>query len=254
MTHQAGRHAGRRSGHRSGPDRDPALCGDAARLRRAALAYLTLALAALGGCTAPPPRPVPLPVPAQPVAPQVSAPVLLPGCVLPLPELLAQAATPRAVLAVQVDAGGQVTAAKVRAGTGSADLDVALQSALQACRFQPASALDLATLQRIDVASDRMLEVRWTVPPVPYGPHRCLTPDYPRLALRREEAGRVRVQFRKDAATGAIETHLRQAAPGAGSLVALSLRAVSICLQHETARAQLPPDTWFAIDYDWRLE
>jgi TonB family protein len=213
-----------------------------------------MALAALSGCAAPPARPVPPPLLARAVAPEVTAPVLLPGCLLPPPGLLAQAETPRVLLMLQVDAAGQVTAAEVRAGTGSADLDRALQTALQACRFQPASALDLATLRRSDVASDRMLEVRWAVPPVPYGPHRCLTPDYPRQALRREEAGRVRVLFRKDAATGAIETRLREAAPGAGSLVALSLRAVNDCLQHEAARAQLPPDTWFAVDYDWRLE
>jgi TonB family protein len=180
--------------------------------------------------------------------------MLQPGCLLPEPALLARGQTRQTVVLVKVDAAGGVTEAKVFGGTGVAEVDEALAQAVTRCRFTPAYDWDYATRTRTDVASGRELTLQWSAQPAAGGPHRCAMPDYPNAARRTEEAGTVVVQFRKLGTTGEVQAQLAPQGPRLRHLGPLSLQAVQACLQHEAVRAELAPDRWVSVAFEWRLE
>lgn len=209
-----------------------------------------LLCAALVSCAA---QPVVAPVKVAPAPPVRFDAVLLPGCLLPAPSLLAQASRPGATMTVSIDAAGSVSSAVLASSTGSAELDASLQAAMRRCRFAPAYEVDRSTHSRMEVPEGRTLGIHWPSPPAEFGPHRCFTPDYPHTARRAEEQGRIVAMFRKSSATGEVESQLRSDSAPLRTLRALSLAAVSACMAHEEARAMAPADKWVSILYDWRL-
>lgn len=180
--------------------------------------------------------------------------VLQPGCLLPAPSLLAQAPTPRATLEVAIDATGQVTSADIAESTGSRELDSSLKSAVQRCRFSSAYEIDQVAFSRKELPEVRTMVVSWPVPAPEFGPHRCLTPEYPHAARRAEEQGHVTVLFRKDPMNGQIETRLRPDSPPLRTLKALTLATVSACMEHEEVRSVVPAGVWMSVTYEWRLQ
>jgi TonB family protein len=215
--------------------------------RGAGAAIPVLAAAVLVSCAVPAP-------PAPVAAPARFAAVLQPGCLLPPPGLLAQAAVPWVGVFVRVGESGQVLSARLRASTGSPDLDAAMPAAVMKCRFEPAYVVDPSTHARSMVQDTYHLQASWSVPPHEFGPHRCFTPGYPHAALRAEQEGRVIVMFRKNSATGKIDTLFRpDSAPGR-MVRDVSLRAVVDCLAHEEVHAGMPMDQWMGVPYLWKLE
>lgn len=228
--------------HRPGPRAARQPCG-------AGVAMPVLAGALAVSCAVPAPEPV-----AAPARPARFAAVLQPGCLLPPPGLLAQAAVPWAGVSVRVGESGQVLSARLRASTGSPVLDVAMPDAVMKCRFEPAYVVDPSTHARSMVQDTYNLQASWSVPPHEFGPHRCFTPGYPHAALRAEQEGRVIVMFRKNSATGKIDTLFRQDSAPGRTVRAVSLRAVVECLAHEEAHAGMPMDQWMSVPYLWKLD
>ncbi|MBI5270127.1 MAG: hypothetical protein HY856_10675 [Burkholderiales bacterium] len=209
-------------------------------------------LAMLASCAAQ--RPAPVPVVPLPSPPLRFAPVLEPGCLLPRPELLLQAPSRQATMALDVDETGRVVAASLHASTGLSELDSALKAAVLLCRLAPAYVLEGQPRVRRNVAEKHELTVTWPATGPLVGPQRCFTPDYPHAARRAEETGRVVVLFRKSSASGQAEVQVRPGSVGFRSLRSLSTRTVSDCLAHDEVSATLPVDQWISVAYDWRLE
>jgi TonB family protein len=180
--------------------------------------------------------------------------VLLPGCLLPAPSLLAQATSHRATLTVAVDAVGNVSSAVLAESTGSTLLDHAVQAAMLQCHFAPAYEIDQVAQARKEVPERRTLGVSWPSPAPEYGPHRCVTPDYPHAARRAGEEGRIIAMFRKDSGTGQVESQLRSDSVPLRTLSALTLTTVAACMAHEEARSAAPTDKWISVLYEWRLQ
>lgn len=204
----------------------------------------------LAGCAARLPPP-PAPRPPQPV--RFTA-VLQPGCLLPHPTLLRKSPASHATLALHVDATGQVESATVRDSAGNHELDAALQAAAMRCKFTPAYVVEGSA--RTEVPDDHVLNLRWPAEGALVGSARCITPEYPHAARRAEEMGRIVVQFRKSPSTGQPEVQLRPTTTPVARriLQPLSLRAVSECLAHDEVAAELPPDKWYAAEYNWILD
>lgn len=215
------------------------------------LACAALAAATLAACATRPPAPT---RPATVLPPVRYAAILQPGCLLPPPALLRRSSSSRAVLALQVDASGRVTAASVRSSAGDGELDSALQDAATRCRFAPAYTVDGATRARTEVPDDYVLNVHWPAQGALMGAARCMTPDYPHAARRVEEMGEVLVRFRKSPTTGQPEAEVSKSPAWLRILQPLSLRAVTDCLAHEEVAADLPSDRWYVAAYHWRLD
>lgn len=213
-------------------------------------AALIILAALLASCTSQS-RPLVTPPPASSVRFDAA---LQPGCLLPAPSLLSQASAPGATLAVDIDVTGKVAAAALAGTTGSTALDAALEAAVLKCRFAPAYEVEPVTHARRELPERRSLSVSWQTPIAEYGPHRCLTPDYPHAARRAEEQGRIVAMFRKDAATGQVQTQLRSDSALLRTLRAHTLKAVTACLAHDEARSDMPADQWISILYEWRLQ
>jgi TonB family protein len=219
-------------------------------MRRAPHVPAVLLSAMLAACASRPPPTVKA-IQASPVR---FGAVLLPGCLLPAPSLLAQATSPRATLTVAVDAAGNVSSAVLAESTGSTLLDDAVQAAVLKCHFAPAYEVDQAAQSRKDVPERRTLGVSWPSPAPEYGPHRCVTPDYPHAARRAGEEGRIIAMFRKDSGTGQIESQLRSDSAPLRTLRALTLTTVTACMAHDEARSAVPADRWISVLYEWRLQ
>ncbi|OYT86677.1 MAG: hypothetical protein CFE46_14510 [Burkholderiales bacterium PBB6] len=180
--------------------------------------------------------------------------VLLPGCLLPAPFLLAQAAVARATLTISVDAAGEVSAASMAESTGSAAVDAALPGAVLKCKFSPAFEIDASAPARKVVAEQRTLDLAWLPSAPAYSPHRCISPEYPHAARRAEETGRIVVLFRRDVAAGKIVSQLQADSPPLRTLRALTLNAVAACMAHDEVSTAVPADKVFSVMYDWRLQ
>lgn len=182
------------------------------------------------------------------------AAVLQPGCLLPSPNLLRQSPVQDALMSLQVDESGRVTASSFQTGTGRPDVDAALSAAASGCRFAPAYVVELSPVRRTYVPDEYQLHVRWPEQGPMVGSQRCLTPDYPHAARRAEESGLVTVLYRVSSTSGQIEVKLKDSSAPPKVLSQLSLSAVRDCLAHKDVAAEVPPDTWISAAFNWRLE
>jgi TonB family protein len=223
---------------------------EAATMRIAHHVVTVLLGAMFASCASRPP----LPDKAKQAAPARLGAVLLPGCLLPAPSLLGRVLIPRATLTVAVDAMGDVSSAVLAESTGNAELDAALQAAMLRCHFSPAYEVDQSTHSRKEVSERRTVDVSWLSPAPEYGPHRCVTPDYPHVARRAGEEGRITVVFRKDSETGQVVSQLRPDSAPFRTLRALTLTTIAACMAHDEARSAAPADKWVSVSYEWRLQ
>ena len=200
----------------------------------------------LASCATPasdPPRPTPI------------AATLQPGCLLPSAGLLQQTSVQGALLSLAVDESGHVTASNMLSKTGSPEVDAALLAAAARCRFTPAYIFDVSLLRRVNVSTTYQLKIDWPRQGPMIGPKRCLNPDYPHTARWVREAGHVTVFYRLDSASGKTEFEVPQDSSAAMKILGpISVKAVSDCLAHKEVAAELTPDKWMSVNFEWRLD
>lgn len=80
----------------------------------------------------------------------------------------------------------------------------------------------------------------------------CSPPDYPRISLRVEEQGTVRIKFLVDV-TGTIITSFYESSSGSPFLDEYALSALNKCGFQPGSNDGVPAITWTTIDYVWKL-
>jgi TonB family protein len=183
-----------------------------------------------------------LPVPA------VLRPTLLPGCALPSPKLIAAAAPVNVALLLATDPSGSVIGVETRRSSGNAELDAAFVDAARACRFAPVPHAWLAGGRKLEYK----LDYRYAGG-LPTGVHACFSPDYPPVALRREEEGTTTVGFLVSAGDAAPQVKVLVSS-GSRSLDAEALLMAGSCLANPSVRADLAPDRWYRQSVMWVLQ
>ena len=182
--------------------------------------------------------------PEGPPPPGVMRPSLLPGCALPSPRLIADAAPVHVQLALAVAPSGSVTGVETRKSSGHSELDAAFVDAARACRFVP-----VAGGRKLEYK----LEYRYDGGPMTSGIHACFSPEYPRLAMRREEEGTTTLAFLVPAGDAAAQVRM-VGSSGSRSLDEGALAMASSCLANPGVRAGLVPDRWHRQSVIWVLQ
>jgi TonB family protein len=181
--------------------------------------------------------------------PAVFRPSLLPGCALPSPKLIAAAAPVNIELLLATDPAGSVVGVETRRSSGNGELDAAFVDAARACRFAPVPHAGVAGGRKLEYR----LEYRYAGGPPTTGVHACFSPDYPPLAMRRQEEGTTTVAFLVPAGDSAPQVKVILSS-GSRSLDAGSLLMASSCLANPSVRADLAPDRWYRQSVMWVLQ
>lgn len=147
---------------------------------------------------------------------------------------------------VQVSEEGEPIAVKITKPSGRGDRDKAFMKAVQACRFNPAKA------GQKNISEQYELIFSWTAGQKFVGASRCFPPEYPRLALRREEEGLFHVYFRRSAANTPFEYRVKSTS--SSTILKESARAaVEGCLNHPEVASELEIGVWYSAPFRWKL-
>ena len=90
-------------------------------------------------------------------------------------------------------------------------------------------------------------------PPATAGIQACLRPQYPPVALLREEEGTTTLLFMVPAGGAAPELRLIRSS-GSRTLDDAALRTAGTCLGKPEVRADLAPDRWYRQSIQWVLQ
>jgi protein TonB len=80
----------------------------------------------------------------------------------------------------------------------------------------------------------------------------CKFPDYPRMSLKNEESGTVRLMFLTDA-DGSVERVLNRKSSGSPLLDSAALEAMKLCRFRPATLNEVPERSWVTVDYVFKL-
>lgn len=188
------------------------------------------------------------PTPTKPAGPSIrSEAQVQPGCLRPSKALFAAAPFATNIdLRIYVELDGTASKATVASSSGNAALDQAFVAAALKCRYTPARLLDDTA-----VASNYVMTQSWIAGQSSTGPQRCFLPDYPKLALRAERSGQVRIRFMVPDA--AAHAEVRVMPPTDPAFAEAAHASATGCLAHAEAREGLKPQQWYEVAFNFHV-
>ncbi len=195
----------------------------------------------LAGCATPPP--------ARPAGPVIrSEAQVQPGCLRPDKAFFTAAPFATNIdLRVYVELDGSASKATVVSSSGHKALDQAFVTAALKCRYAPARTQDDAA-----IASSYVMTQSWIAGQSSTGPQRCFLPDYPKLALRAERSGQVRIRFMVPEPDATAQ--VRVLPPTDPSFAEAAHASATACLLHPEAREGLKPQQWYEVAFNFRVQ
>lgn len=188
------------------------------------------------------------PTPTKPAPPALrSEAQVQPGCLRPGRAWFTAAPFATNIdLRVYVELDGSASKATVVSSSGNTALDQAFVAAALKCRYTPARQSDGNA-----VASSYVMTQSWIAGQSSTGPQRCFLPDYPKLALRAERSGQVRIRFMVPAADAAAE--VRVMPPTDPAFAEAAHASATHCLALVEAREGLKPQQWYEVAFNFHI-
>ena len=153
-----------------------------------------------------------------------------------------------------VDPSGKVVESKIVRSSGHERLDMAARSALELCKFEPATRDGKPTTGTVQLEYEWSLAGRSGVRTLPVVLMRsCDRPEYPALSRRRYETGTVTLRFFVDK-IGMVVLREIERSSGYERLDNAAAAGLSLCRFRPATFDGEPTGAWTRIEYVWRLQ